>query len=230
MNETALTNHYHQLYTESVAKIRARGVLTDESLDDPEDDRRGITLLIRPGEEVKERFRGWLEKLQRIEPGQYFYPVSDMHITFLSVISCYSGFETGKINLSAYHQLIHEALAGEKSFLVRMQGITASPSGVMIQGFSENDRLNELREILRKQFRKSALQQSIDQRYVLQTAHSTVVRFRRALQHKEAFLDKLEEYRDFDFGTFRVKEIELVTNDWYLRKEKVSTLRRFPLG
>lgn len=111
-----------------------------------------------------------------------------------------------------------------------MQGITASPSGLMIQGFSEHDRLNDLREKLRAWFRHSDLQQSIDKRYVLQTAHSTVVRFRKPLQQKGAFLELLDRYRESDFGTFRVEEVELVTNDWYLRKEKVKTLGRFRLG
>ncbi|GET26031.1 2'-5' RNA ligase family protein [Prolixibacter sp. NT017] len=230
MNEAALTKHYHQLYTDSIAKIRNEGVVTDELLDDPLDDRRGITLLVRPDDEVKERIRGWLKMLQKAEPEQYYYLTSDLHITLLSVISCYSGFHPEQIDLTSYNQLIRESLAGEDSFSIRMKGITASPSGVMIQGFSENDRLNELRESLRKQFRKSELQQSIDKRYVLQTAHSTVIRFRKPLQHKDTFLDKLEQFRDFDFGTFQVKEIELVTNDWYLRKEKVRTLSRFPLG
>lgn len=230
MNEIALTEHYHNLYTESIAKIRDEGVVTDELLDDSLDDRRGITLLVRPGEEVKERIRGWLEMLQKAEPEQYYYPTSDLHITLLSVISCYSGFHPEQIDLPSYNRLIRESLAGEDSFSIRMKGITASPSGVMVQGFSENDRLNELRENLRKQFGKSELQQSIDKRYVLQTAHSTVIRFRKPLQHKNAFLDKMEQFRDFDFGTFQVKEIELVANDWYLRKENGSTLSRFPLG
>lgn len=230
MNEAALTKHYHQLYTDSIAKIRDKGVVTDELLDDASDDRRGITLLVRPDDSVKERILLCLEMLKEAEPEQYYYPTSDMHITLLSVISCYSGFRPEQIDLPSYNRLIRESLTGEDAFSIRMKGITASLSGVMIQGFSENDRLNELRGNLRKQFRKSELQQSIDKRYVLQTAHSTVVRFRKPLQHKDAFLDKLEQFRDFDFDTFRVKEIELVTNDWYLRKEKVSTLSRFPLG
>ena len=223
MNDIALSRHYHQLYTESVEHIRTKGVTTDDLLDDPSDNRRGITLLIRPNDEVKERILRWLKMLQETEPEQYYYPASDMHITLLSVISCYSGFHYRQIDLSSYDHLIRESLTGENSFSIRMEGITTSPSGVMIQGFSESDRLNELRDKLRLRFQQSGLQQSIDKRYVLKTAHATVVRFREPLQQRESFLNLLEQYRDFDFGTFRVEEIELVTNDWYLRKEKVQT-------
>ena len=230
MNDLALTEHYHQLYTESVEQIRSGGVKTDAWLDEPSDNRRGITLLIRPDKQVKERIAEWLNILRKAEPGQYYYPDSDFHITLLSVISCYSGFHPAQIELPRYLNLIDECLNEEKSFEMRMKGATASPSGLMIQGFSENDRLNELREKLRARFRQTDLQQSIDKRYILQTAHSTVVRFRKPLQRKEAFLDLLECYRDVDFGTFRVEEVELVTNDWYLRKEKVQTLGRFRLG
>ncbi|GET28313.1 hypothetical protein [Prolixibacter sp. SD074] len=106
MNEAALKKHYHQLYTESIDKIQDKGVVTDELLDDPSDDRRGITLLIRPRDEVKERIRGWLQVMQKEEPGQYYYPTSDLHITLLSVISCYSGFHPEQIDLPSYNQLI----------------------------------------------------------------------------------------------------------------------------
>jgi 2'-5' RNA ligase len=230
MNDVALTEHYHQLYTQSVEQIRSEGVTTDSWLDAPHDDRRGITLLIRPDKVVKERILEGVNRLRETEPDQYYYPASDVHITLLSVISCYSGFQPEQIDLPLYIQLIHDSLKGEKSFSIRMQGITASPSGVMIQGFAEDDRLNELREKLRTRFRQTNLQQSIDKRYILQTAHSTVVRFRKPLQRKEAFLGLLEQYRETDFGTFSVEEVELVTNDWYLRKEKVKTLGRFRLG
>jgi 2'-5' RNA ligase len=230
MNEATLTEHYHQLYTQSVEQIRSEGVTIDSSLDDPNDDRRGITLLLRPDKQVKERILEWLDRLRKTEPDQYYYPASDLHITLLSVISCYSGFQHEQIDLSSYMQLIRDNLKGEEPFSIRMEGITASPSGVMIQGFSENDQLNFLREKLRTRFRVSDLQQSIDKRYILQTAHSTVVRFRKPLQRKEAFLDLLEQYRNADFGTFSVEEVELVTNDWYLRKENVKILGRFELG
>jgi len=128
MNDVALAEHYHRLYTQSVDQISSEGVITDSWLDDPLDDRRGITLLIRPDKVVKERILEWLQQLRETEPEQYYYRASDVHITLLSVISCYSGFQPEQIDLPSYTQLIRDSLKGEKSFSIRMQGITASPS------------------------------------------------------------------------------------------------------
>ena len=58
------------------------------------------------------------------------------------------------------------------------KGVTASPSCLMIQGFMNHESLNITRNNLRKKLKNTTLQQSIDKRYSIQTAHSTVCRFR----------------------------------------------------
>jgi 2'-5' RNA ligase len=82
---------------------------------------------------------------------------------------------------------------------------------------------------LRFEFKKSELEQSLDKRYLIQTAHSTIVRFRNQLNDKENFLKIIDKYADFDFGTFEIKKIELVYNDWYQRKELVKKLYEFKI-
>jgi hypothetical protein len=73
------------------------------------------------------------------------------------------------------------------------------------------------------------LQQTLDQRYTLRTAHSTVIRFRRPFRDTDAFLSALESYREQDFGSFRLERMELVLNDWYQRRENTRELGRFQL-
>ena len=69
----------------------------------------------------------------------------------------------------------------------------------------------------------------MDKRYSIQTAHSTIVRFRNHLNEKENFLKIIDKYADFDFGTFEIKKIELVYNDWYQRNELVKKLYEFEI-
>lgn len=90
--------------------------------------------------------------------------------------------------------------------------------------------MNEIRDDLRTAFKNSDLQQSIDKRYAIQTAHATVIRFRSELIHINALLNLIKKYRDFDFGTFEVKEVELVYNDWYQRERFVKKLHQFYLS
>ena len=40
----------------------------------------------------------YIKEIKKIEPNQYFYPNSDIHITVMSIISCYDGFDMTKID------------------------------------------------------------------------------------------------------------------------------------
>jgi 2'-5' RNA ligase len=224
-----LAEHYHKLYTASIAKISSGHYETDPLIDDEKDNRFGITLVIRPDVVTNNNIQQFLSEAKAIEPDQYYYQNSDIHITLMSIISCYDGFDLKDINVEDYIQLIQEILAKHQDFKIQFKGLTASPSCILIQGFL-TDTLNEIRDDLRMGFKNSALQQSIDKRYAIQTAHSTVIRFRSALENKDALVKLIEKYRDFDFGTFEVKRIELVYNDWYQRKRFVKKLHQFSLS
>jgi 2'-5' RNA ligase len=99
----------------------------------------------------------------------------------------------------------------------------------MLQGFLEDDTLNQVRDRLRTNFQKSGLEQSIDKRYAIQTAHSTIFRLREKLKNKEDFIQIIENYKEYYFGTFTVETIEFVFNDWYQREEYVRKLFDFQL-
>ncbi|WP_343707224.1 hypothetical protein [Flavobacterium sp.] len=75
----------------------------------------------------------------------------------------------------------------------------------------------------------SGLQQSIDSRYEISTAHSTIMRFQEKLQNPKKLIETVENFRDYDFGEFEVKNLELVYNDWYQRKSSTRVLGDFGL-
>ena len=224
-----LVDHYDTLYTDSIFKIKSDNCQTDHLIDSSLDDRFGITLLIRPNKQVKDQIQQFLSDLKIIEPNQYYYPDSDIHVTVLSLISCYSGFDLAKISMKDYVEVIKKSITAQKSFEIKFNGITASPSCIMIQGFLNDDTLPAIRDKLRKNFRNSTLEQTIDKRYSIQTAHATVVRFRQELTRKDEYIKVLEDYRDFYFGTFTVDTLELVYNDWYQRKEYAKELCEFEI-
>ncbi|MFN8345422.1 MAG: mutarotase [Spirosomataceae bacterium] len=225
-----LEHHYRKMWTQSMQQFDQGRFEFDSCLNTPNDTRRGITLLARPSEVVKDSIKSMLDDLRTTESQQYYYPTSDIHVTVLSIISCYEGFTLQKIDTTAYVDLIGEALSRIPAFDIRFLGITASPSCLILQGFPSGDVLHRLRDEVRKKFRKSALQCSIDKRYHIQTAHSTVVRFKSPLTHPKLFLDKVKNYRDVDFGTFVVNEMDLVFHDWYQRAENTVLLERFRLN
>lgn len=222
-----LVKHYDDLYKESIQKIKSDNYQTDHLIDSPSDHRFGITLIIRPNIHVKNNIQTFLNDLKAIEPDQYYYPESDIHVTVLSIISCYNGFDLAQISILDYVELIKKSITSQKSIEIEFRGITASPSCIMIQGFSNDDTLKDIRDNLRMNFKTAKLQQTIDKRYTIQTAHSTVVRFRKQLTKKEDYINVLDNYRDYDFGTSTINAIDLVYNDWYQRKEFEKNLYRF---
>lgn len=224
-----LKEHYDQLYKESIGKISSDNYDIDLMIHADNDDRYGVSLLIKPPLEIKNEIQKFLNELKSLEPNQYYYPNSDIHITVISIISCYEGFKLSKLNVSDYIELIGKCLKDAENMTINFKGITASPSCIMIQGFIEDGGLNVIRDHLRRSFKNSDLEQSLDKRYLIQTAHATVFRFTEQLNQKDAFLDLIEKYRTHDFGTFEVNKLELSFNDWYHRKRLVTKLHEFQM-
>jgi 2'-5' RNA ligase len=224
-----LADHYNELYENSIKQIKLEGCETDSLINSSDDNRFGITLVIRPPLQIKNKIQSFINELKNIDINQYYYPNSDIHITIMSIISCYDGFQLDQISIQDYINLIKHNMQKIESFNIHFKGITASNSCVMIQGFMNGDSLKTFRNNLRTNFQNSKLEQTIDKRYSIQTAHSTGVRFKNVLTNKNEYLNILEKYRDFDFGEFEVDKFELVFNDWYQRKEYVKKLYQFYL-
>ena len=223
-----LKEHYSNLYKTAIANILSDHYDIDDLIDSDSDNRYGITLLIRPSIEVKENLQKFLGELKQVEPDQYYYPNSDIHITLMSIISCYEGFDINTIDLPKYIALIKKCLT-TNAIEIQFKGLTASNSCIMVQGFMNNNSINTIRDNLRTAFKNSYLEQSLDKRYAIQTAHATLVRFRKKFSEKDKFLDILEHYKNFDFGTFKVDCLELVYNDWYQREGLVKKLHVFKI-
>ncbi len=227
MTDTELVNHYNRLFEESIKEIEGGNYQIDSLIDSASDDRFGLTLLIRPSDNVKDEIQKFIGELKSMEPDQYYYPYPDIHLTVISIITCYNGFKLENISVPNYIDLIKKSLENKTSFEIDFNGVTASPSCVMIRGFASDGTLNLIRDDLRERFARSNLQQSIDGRYRIQTAHSTVVRFSRRLSNKDKFLKILDKYRNYNFGSFTAGTLELVYNDWYQRGDYVKTLCKF---
>lgn len=224
-----LTQHYNQLYQKSTETILAGNYKLDSQINDVSDSRFGITLLIRPNETIKANIHLFLDDLKTIEPNQYYYPDSDIHITIMSIISCYEGFRLDKINIQEYIDIIQQSLVHLDTIKIEFRGVTASPSSIMIQGFPADESLNNFRNKLRENFKKSTLEQSIDSRYSIAMAHSTIIRFQEKLQNPQQLIAITDKFRDFDFGTYTVDKIELVCNDWYQRERNTIQLEYFDI-
>lgn len=224
-----LTEHYNKLWSKFSEDFKKGKYVYDPLIGKGTDKRFGIILTIRPSEKVKCEIQKLLLELKKAGPNQYYYPASDIHITLLPVIACHEGFDLSSINIGAYVKTIHQSLASFKSFSIELRGLTASPSCILIQGFYKNDILIKMRETLYKNFSHSTLEYRMGEWPYSPTAHSTVVRFRKAIHNTMTYFKILDEYRNFDFGAFYVKEVELVYSDWYHKNEVTKKFYTFNL-
>jgi len=199
---------YDQLYKDSIKKIQTDNYQIDELIDVDNDNRFGVTLILRPDNNTKREIQNLLVKFRVIEPNQYFYPDSDLHLTVMSMRSCYKGFDLSQIKIEDYVTIIQKSIAGLNKFEIEFKGLTASPSCIMLQGFLKENTLNQIRNNLRENFNNSGLQYSIDTRYVIQMAHCTIIRLKEKLSDKETFLNMIEEYKEYNFGSFPVSYFE----------------------
>jgi len=225
-----LAEQYDAMREQALRAITQGEANLDALLDSAQDTRRGITLLARPPAAINAAIGAILADFQAVEPGQYYYPATDIHLTILSIISCYDGFTLDKIDPVAYQDAVREVAATSPPFRINFTGLTASPGGIMVQGFPEGDGLQRLRDATRSFFQQSGLQQSIDQRYSIQTAHSTVIRFQRKLHNPDALIALINNYQRLAFGSFEVNTVELVYNDWYQRAANTILLEKYRLS
>lgn len=220
---------YQQMWADNLTKIQQGAIHIDPNIDNPSDNRRGITLRIRFEGPVRLAMQSFLEKTKVIAPNQYSYPNTDLHLTTLSIFSCQANFKLSQINLTDYKKLIFKALLTYSTFNLNFKGITLSPTGIVAKGYDASGQLNDIRNSIRAIFKKADLENTIDKRYVLQAAHCTLLRFRKPLQATDKFVDFVKQYQDFSFGSTKVRQIDLVYNDWYMKARNVELLRSYPL-
>lgn len=225
-----LKDHYNKLWEQSLQKFNRQEFEFDPIINSGNDIRYGITLRVRPSKQVKQNISTALQQIKGTAPNQYYYPSTDLHVTILSIISCYAGFFLDEVDQSEYQKLIHSAIGFISPFSITFRGLTASPSSIMVQGFPKGNQLETLIDALRREFKQSNLPHSIDKRYRLQTAHMTVIRFKKPFVQSEKFIRTVADFRDRNFGSCVVNQLELVGNDWYQQKEKVKLIDKFILG
>jgi 2'-5' RNA ligase len=223
-----LKEHYTNMWNKALLHFESNAFEYDTLIDSVKDYRFGVTLIAKPSIETQREIKKMLNDLRQIEPDQYYYPADDVHVTILSIISCYDGFKLSHINIDDYTDVIRESVRNIHSFPIMFEGVTASPSCIMTQGYASNE-IEKIRNNLRDNFKNSNLETSIDKRYQIHTAHSTVVRFRNPVKNVYTFLEKIKQYRHHYFGTTEIQELEFVFNDWYQRHLDEHVLARFEL-
>ena len=226
-----ISARYAQLWDGAIDFVRRGEIIIDPLLARREADRRrGLTVLARPAAEIQQSVDAFLNQLRAIDPDQYYYHPSELHVTGLSLFTATVDHEPYLSQYEKYREAVQSALSALPPFSIEFTGVTLSRDAIMIQGYPDSTVLNEMRETLRKALQTRHLTTGLDARYRLETAHMTVVRFRHPLRAGQTYAKALENHRNHDFGRTSVQELHLVKNDWYMSRSVVEVLQQYQLS
>jgi len=221
---------YDRLWAEAQTWFAAGRARLDPHLPDRTgDDRRGLSLIIRPDAPTAARVMAALDRLRQHAPGQHTYRADELHITALSLIGAAPGFDLDAVPLDRYRAVLADLLRETAPFPVQFFGLTASPEGVMVAGDAPGDALNRLRDRLRERLAAAGLGATLDRRYRSVTAHMTILRFQAPVRDLPGLAAGVAALRDHDLGRFDVAQVDLVTNNWYMSHDAVTILERYAL-
>lgn len=220
-----LETRYNEIWDSSKKDLLTNNIDVDEHLFDLEKDkRRGLTVLIPLKGECLDKMEKIIDQLKEIEPNQYYYPKTDIHITVLDIISASDDFRFDRKQAAIYKEILDNCLSKFSKFTIQFRGLTASKSAVMVQGFYDQA-LPKLREMLREEIKEQGV--GLKERYKIKTAHLTIARFKQKLQNPDKLVKKIEKNRKYEFGLFVVKKILFVLHGWYNCREKTRVLGEY---
>jgi 2'-5' RNA ligase len=221
---------YERLWYGSSAALGRGEVRIDPWLKSrPLDRRRGVTLIARLDPVVQARVETFLQEVRAVTPNQYFYRRSELHLTVFSVIPGMAAWRTRFRRWPAYRAALAETIPNHRSFSVAFRGVTVSPEAVLIQGFPADDSLEQLRNELRKSFKRHGVDDDLDRRYRIKAAHLTAVRFASPLADWRRLLTLLQAHRTTDFGQTHVRSLQTIWSDWYASADTVRVLQEYVL-
>jgi 2'-5' RNA ligase len=223
MNTTSL---YESIHQKNIACLREGNILVDPYLRDSVPDlRRGISLII-PLIHIAKNYERATQVLRKQEPGQYYYPSADLHITVFDLISAHPRYSQSAALDDTFVSLANEVLATFSSFYVTFKGIVFSREAGLLTGY-DNGSVVALREKIRAHLPQYGIANT--ERYESKSVHATFVRFRKALIQPSLFADVIESCREVEIGEEPIQSISLVEHDWYNRKISTRTIKTFPL-
>ncbi len=224
-----LRTHYDAMWDRAWPAVSQGDVECDRHLAGGLDPRRGLTLIARPGAALAARFEAVQDALIAADPHQYRQPLSDLHMTVLSLFTVTDDYAPHLARRADYAAAARAALEDLPAFDIDFEGITISRGAVLVKGFPRDGTLEALRARLRDALRARGLDGTLDQRYRLVTAHSTVLRFVAPPAGPARLAAVLAEMRDVPLGTMRVDSLQLVINDWYMSSAALEPVATFTL-
>lgn len=209
---------YEEISNKGLDRIRNGQEYIDNWINNANDKRMGISLLIRPSEQIKLKIKDLLDKMKKIEPSQYYYPIKDIHVTLFDFITARQNFNYTDKQVKVFQKIVESVLEDIEKFEINFDGIVASDGAIMVKGYYQKQM-----ECIRQRLRREIIEHNlkIDERYTTRSCHITIARFSRNIQQRDELIKFIEDYKRYPFGKIKVSEIELIYHNWYDSKKEI---------
>jgi 2'-5' RNA ligase len=220
------TELYESIRERDLACLRSGAVELDRVLAAGlPDSRRGISLVM-PASRIAPGYEGLVARFAAVDPAQYYYPRSDLHITIFDFTQAREGCVADPGLEASFREISRAALASFAGFAVELRGVVFNRAAGIVKGF-DRDRLLGLRQRIRKELVARGIRN--DERYESGSAHITFARFRQPPADPAALCEAAEAAREIELGHVDAGEVELVEHDWYNSPASRRLLERFRL-
>lgn len=222
---------YQDIAARGQARLASGNIQADPYLIDAVlDQRRGLSVIAFPDDSIKTRCLQVVQALAEAEAGQFPYAAESLHLTVLNLVTVGHFGSAEERRLPQFTEVVTRALLDVGSFEVNYVGLVLAPDCVIVRGYPVGPTLERLRERLRQEMRTAGYGELLDRRYRLQTAHSTVFRFRTPLNDPRRFDGLVKSFANLALGTCRFSAVELIKHDWYMTPTRRTRIGIFALA
>src|SRR5574344_1083539 len=153
---------YDSIFKEHIHNIENNEIVTDKYLKtEVIDNRRGVSLIV-PISIGNCAYTDLINEYYNIEPDQYFYPQTDLHITVFTYLSARDTYKNNEEINRHFKDISECVLRNIRAFTVLLYGITFSKEAGFINGYDNNILIN-IRDTIRIEMKKNGL--VINERY-----------------------------------------------------------------
>lgn len=179
IDRQALKDNVEAYRIKGEAGLRASGAIPDSvllaELARPGTDQRcGVNLVCRPTGDVASYIKEIQRKLSKLEPTQYYYPSSDLHLTLLELCHSRKPEEATQIATQT-ERFLNEILTGIGSATVDNPILGFDERGCALNFIPVDDALQEARTTIRHCLETHGI--AVDARYLPKSAHVSLMRY-----------------------------------------------------
>jgi 2'-5' RNA ligase len=203
-------------------------ILAEEARGGRPDGRYGVNIVARPPESVVALIRDFQSGLRRVDPRQYFYPASDLHLTILEIRHGHSRPIDAPV-VARIASAVRKASAEMPAPQLADGRVGFDGATVTLHGFPGDERLQRLRERMIRALEEARI--PFEPRYRRDTAHVTFVRYLEEVSDPAAWARHLRDFQERVHPmAWDVEAVHVTAGaTWYGRSDRLERFGPFPL-